>query len=297
MEHIDNIVLNFNEQGLLLVNITLAFIMFGIALDLKIQNFKDLAKYPKAFFTGLFSQLILLPLLTYLLILAFQPMPSMALGMMLVAACPGGNISNFMSSLANANVALSIGMTSVVSILAILLTPFNLQLYGNLYEPTREILQQIHLNWYDVAYTILLIIVIPLILGMIVNHKFSNLSKRIHKIFKVASIVIFMLIVLAALIANYELFFKNIHHIFLIVFIHNMIAMFTGFSIAKLFSLNDKDVRTLTIETGIQNSGLGLVLIFGFFQGLGGMAIIAAWWGIWHIISGLAISYYWSKRY
>ncbi len=95
---------------------------------------------------------------------------------------------------------------------------------------------------------------------------------------------------------NYDIFKKVIHLVILIVLIHNAVALSSGYLLARVFSLPLADQKTLTIETGIQNSGLGLLLIFTFFEGLGGMTIIAAWWGIWHILSGLAISWYWSRK-
>lgn len=279
-----------------MINVILAIIMFGIALDLRLENFKALRFHIKALLVGLFSQIVLLPLLSFLLVLLFEPEPSIALGMILVAACPGGNISNFMSSLAKANVALSIGMTAVVGILAVALTPFNLQFYGNLYPPTKEILEAINLDWRSVALSIFFIIVLPLFLGMSVNKKFPGWSEKIHQKFKVLSMLVFILIVLGALAANFHFFLEYFEFIFFIVLVHNSLALATGFTMSKLFGLSQENTKTLTIETGIQNSGLGLILIFSFFNGLGGMAMIAAWWGIWHIVSGLSIAFYWSKK-
>ena len=111
-----------------------------------------------------------------------------------------------------------------------------------------------------------------------------------------SSLIIFAAIVIMAFSANFDLFLSKIYLVVMIVFIHNAVALMSGYQLANLLRLPEPDKRTLAIETGIQNSGLGLILIFAFFEGLGGMALVAAWWGIWHILSGLTLSYYWNKK-
>ena len=143
--------------------------------------------------------------------------------------------------------------------------------------------------------TIGLILGIPLILGILTTSKFPELSKKLAKAIKPLSLVIFGALVLLALLGNYELFKTYIGAIFLWVLAHNFIGLGGGYLTAKLARLPFKDVKTITIETGIQNSGLGLVLIFSFFAGLGGMALITAWWGIWHLISGIILASIWKK--
>lgn len=293
---LDNIVINFNESGLLFMNITLAFIMFGIALDLTIENFKIVLSSPKKVLTGMFSQLILLPILTFLIILAFKPEPSLALGMILVASCPGGNISNFISSLAKSNVELSIILTIISSTIAIFFTPFNLAFYGNLYEPTQAILREVDISWWQVIKTISMIIIIPIIVGLLFKKQFPTWAKKLSKPMRVLSMIMFLIIVFGALLLNYEHFITVIGSIFFLVLVHNLAALASGYFSGQIMGLPFKDKKTLTIETGIQNSGLGLLLIFTFFEGLGGMAIITAWWGIWHIVSGFTISYIWGRK-
>jgi len=276
-----------------MLNACLAFIMFGIALDLSLEKFADVFKNPKKLFGGLVAQLLLLPFLTYILVILMKPQPSLALGMFLVAACPGGNISNFISSLARANVALSISLTIITSLTAIIFTPLNFALYGNLYEPTHQIMKEISLDWMQVVKTIGFIILIPIILGITVKTKFPQLAFKLSRPLEVLSMILFILIVAGALAANMEQFVACIGSIFLLVLIHNAVALSCGYLTGKTVSKEKKDLKTLTIETGIQNSGLGLLIIFSFFNGLGGMAIITAWWGIWHMVSGFSIAYLW----
>ena len=143
---IDDIKINFDTEGLWILNIALAIIMFGVALSIKIDDFKLLIKKPKILLVGVFSQFFLLPLLTFVAISIIKPHPSFALGMMMIAACPGGNVSNFFSKMANGNAALSVSLTAFATVICIIMTPFNLQFYGGLYEPTNEILKTVELN-------------------------------------------------------------------------------------------------------------------------------------------------------
>lgn len=295
-ENLDHVVLTFNKESLLLLNACIAFIMFGVALGLKIEHFKYLLQKPKAIFIGLMSQLILLPLITFILIWMINPSPSIALGMMLVAACPGGNVSNFYTSLSNGNVALSVSLTAITSSVAFLSTPLNFTLWANLYPPTANLLKTVHLDVVDVIITVVFILVIPLVLGMWVNHRYPSTTSRIMKPIRRLSILIFAGFVVGALSANFDHFINYLFSFIFIVLIHNAIALTTGFSLSKIAGLGQQEIRSITIETGIQNSGLALVIIFEYFNGLGGMAIIAAWWGVWHLISGAFISWQWSNR-
>ncbi len=302
MEHplqvLDQIRLNFSPAGLLFMNISLAFIMFGVALEIKIPHFKEILKNPKPALVGIVSQFFLLPAITTLLVIFMKPTPSVALGMILVASCPGGNISNFISLLAKGNAALSVTLTAFATIASIFLTPFNFALWGNIYGQASKIIMPIEINPWLMLQTVFILLGIPLIVGIWFSSKFPVLTGKIKKPMKILSILIFFGFVLAAFSSNFNYFLKYIHLIFLIVLLHNALAFYTGFTISSIFKLSRKNRRSISIETGIQNSGLALVLIFNpkIFNGLGGMAFIAAWWGIWHILAGLAIASFWSRR-
>lgn len=293
-ESIDAIRLNLGDTGLMIMNISLAVIMFGVALELTVGSFKRIAKDPKSTIVGIFSQLVLLPAITFLLVIFFEPHPSLALGMFMVAACPGGNVSNFFSLLAKGNAALSVSMTAIVTTTAIIMTPFNFTLWASLYEPTSVILRDIHINLWEVFKIIGLILGIPLLLGMAVRHKREKLAQKISGWIKGFGILFFAGFVLVAFAMNYENFLSYVHLVIVLVFFHNAFALTSGYGLASIFNLPEKDRRSIAIETGIQNSGLGLLLIFNFFDGLGGMALVAAWWGIWHIVTGLTLGWYWS---
>lgn len=297
MESIDNITLNFSNQNIFLLNLSLAFIMFGVALNLTPRDFKLVMLQPRSVLAGVLSQFLVLPFLTFVIVSIVQPYPSMALGMMMVAACPGGNISNFMTMVSRGNIALSVSLTAVSSLASIFLTPINFALWAGLYPPTAELLKQINLDFWGAFQTIVTILGLPILLGMLFRYRFPSIALRIHTFMHYSSLIIFAGIVIMAFSANLDLFLSKIYLVLFIVFAHNGIALVSGYQMGMLFRLPEQDRRTLAIETGIQNSGLGLILIFAFFDGLGGMALVAAWWGIWHILSGLSISYYWKNKF
>jgi BASS family bile acid:Na+ symporter len=296
VENLDSLKINFDTEGLWVLNITLAIIMFGVALNITMDDFKRLFKNPKILLTGIISQFILLPLVTFIFIKLVNPMPSIALGMMMVAACPGGNISNFMTQMAKGNTALSISLTAFATLVSLVMTPFNLSFWGNLYAPTAEILQTIELDPFELVKLVTLILGIPLILGMLVRKYKEALAHKLQKVLKPLSLIIFMLFIVIAFYDNFNIFINYVHYVLILVIAHNLLALLLGFYFAKAMRLSYKDQKTLSIETGIQNSGLGLLLIFSFFNGIGGMALLVAFWAIWDIFSGLAIATYWSKQ-
>jgi BASS family bile acid:Na+ symporter len=238
---------------------------------------------------------MLLPALTFLLTLILRPQPSIALGMILVAACPGGNLSNIITYLAKGNCAVSISMTAVSTAAAIIMTPLNLALWGGLNPDTAEILKKVSLSPVDVFTTIFLILGIPLLLGLTLSRLFPALADKVRKPFKIFSLVFFMVIVCGALAANWTIFLKVVGLVMLIVLLHNALALNLGYWSGRLCRLDERDSRAVCIEVGIQNSALGLVLVFNFFEGLGGMAILVAWWGIWHIIAGLITAFIFTR--
>ena len=295
MDSLDQVHLNFNSDNLWVLNLCLALLMFGVALDLKIADFKRLIESPRASIVGLSAQFIVLPFLTFVMIWIVEPQPSIALGMILVAACPGGNISNSITHLAKGNTALAVSITAVGTLLAIVFTPLNFELYGHLYKPAAEILKSVSVDPWDMIRTVVVVAGFPILIGMLLSHYYAKASLRLSKIMRPLSIVIFTGFVVIALANNFSYFLQYIHYVLILVLVQNAMAMITGFMMARAAGLSFIDQKTLAIESGIHNSGLGLVLIFAFFDGLGGMAFVAAWWGIWHIISGLSLAFYWSK--
>ena len=296
--------------GSTLLNRVLAFVMFGVALGIRPATFIDILKNPKSIILGIVCQIILLPALTLLLIIALGDWisPMIALGMILVASCPGGNISNFITSLSRGNVELSVSLTAFNTVLCIFSTPINFAIWGRLYlryaAKQDIILPELQIPFWEIFQSIIIILGIPLVLGILCSQYLPKVAKKLNKPLQSLSIVVFVVMVVAIFASNFDAFMKCIQYIFLIVLIHNLLALGIGFSAGTLFRLPYKDRRTITIETGIQNSGLGLILLLnpnifpetGVWANNGGMLVITAWWGVWHIISGLTLAYTWRLR-
>lgn len=298
---LDSIRLNFSQASLHILNISIGFIMFGVALGIKWENLKNIFLNPRSVIVGLSSQFLVLPAVTFVAVwlLGGFITPSVAFGMLLVASCPGGNISNFISSIAKANVELSVSLTALGTVLAVIFTPLNFAFWGGLYSTTSPLLRPIHINPFDMFQTVVILLGIPVAAGIIFSQKLPKITRAIQKPIQRISILIFIAFVLLAFRNNYEYFIRYINWILIIVLIHNSLALLTGYWFSRAFGLNRGDRRTISIETGIQNSGLGLVLLFNpkIFPpelNMGGMAFIAAWWGIWHIIAGFGIASLWS---
>ena len=291
---IDQLQLQFDSQSLWMLNLALSLVMFGIALEIRLTDFREVLNTPKSVLAGVGAQFLLLPALTFLLVWGISPKPSFALGMILVASCPGGNVSNFMSHLARGNTALSVTLTAIATLLAVVMTPLNFQFWGGLYPPAHELLQTIHIEIWEMVRLVALLLGLPVLLGMALGHWRPKLASRMARYFKKGSLIFFILLVILALWKDRAVFESYVGYVFGIVLLHNILALGTGYSLARLLRLPKPDTRTLTLETGIQNSGLGLLLIFTFFGGLGGMALIAAFWGIWHLVSGMIVAGLWS---
>jgi BASS family bile acid:Na+ symporter len=216
--------------------------------------------------------------------------------MLMVAACPGGNISNYMVHRSNGNTALSITMTSIVTLAAVIVTPFSFFIWTKILQAPGDFNRDISVDLGAMVSIIIQLIIIPLIIALLISHYAPGFRDKIIRPIKIFSIILLLSIIAFALLGNTEIIRYHLGTVFLIVLVHNGLAYVLGFYFARLNRLPEKDVRAISIETGIQNSGLGLILIFNYFYGLGGMAVLAAWWGVWDIISGFALSSYWSYQ-
>ena len=294
--------------GSTLLNVVLALVMFGVALGIKPRTFVDIVKNPKSIITGIVCQLVLLPALTLLLIMAMGNLisPMIGLGMILVASCPGGNISNFITSLSRGNSELSVSLTAFNTAICVFSTPLNFAFWGKMYlnfAGNHYIgeLPELVIPLGDIFQSIFIIMGIPLVLGILCGQYLPKVTNVLKKPLQYLSIVVFIAMVVIIFTGNLDVFMKVIQYIFLVVLLHNLLALGIGYGTSTLLKLPYKDRRTVTIETGIQNSGLGLVLLLnpyifpdvGAWAYNGGMLVITAWWGVWHIISGLTLAGLW----
>lgn len=294
--NIDEVRLNFDESSLLVLAFVLGFIMFGIALDTKPSDFRAVRESPKALVVGIGAQFIALPAITFILTLILGIGPSIALGMILVACCPPGNISNVLTYRSGGNVALSVSMTVISNLIAIFVMPLNIAFWGGIHPEASTILEVVELDAIEMLLDIAIVIAIPFIAGITISQKYPKFAARVQPFVKRFSLIALLAFILIALFGNFEAFKDYILIVLLVVFLHDTLALALGYGIAAGTGLSEYSRRAVTFEVGIRNAGLGLGIIFAFFDGLGGMAMVAGVWGIWDIVAGLLLAGWWARR-
>ena len=288
--------IEFNTGGLIVLNAILACMMFGVSLSLRGDDFKRVLAKPAAPLAGLLAQFLLLPALTCAVTWWLDVDPGLALGMILVASCPGGTFSNIMTWLARANVAVSVSMTAVSSLAATVLTPLNFAFYGWLNPHTRALVTDIALDTGNILLLVAAVLALPLLLGMLCGHYFPGFARAAQKPMRVVTLLVLFTFVGLAFANNMDVFLANADRIVGLVVGQNALALGLGALAGALIGLSRADRRAVTLEVGIQNSGLGLSILFTFFPQASGMILIAAFWGVWHLVSGLALSLWWGRR-
>lgn len=294
--NVDDVVLSFTPGTLMILNVVLGLIMLGIALDTAPSDFKVVAKHPKPFIIAILAQLLLLPVVTFVLTLVLPVTPSMALGMILVACCPPGNISQVLTHRSGGNVALSVSMTAVGNLLYIVMMPLSIAFWGSLHPTARELLVQVSLNPWQMLLEILLIVGLPFLLGLLLRAKVPTFAARVQPIVKWFSLIALVGFIVGALAGNWAVFMSVLGVVLIVVAVHDATALALGYGTAVLGRLGTRERKAMTFEVGIRNAGLGLGLVFTFFGGLGGMAVVAGWWGVWDIIAGLILATLWARH-
>ena len=292
--NIDDVVLNFTPGTLVILNVVLGLIMFGIALDTSPEDFRVVARKPKPFVIAILAQLVILPAVTFALTLILPVTPSMALGMILVACCPPGNISQVLTHRSGGNVALSVSMTAVSNLIYIVVLPLSVAFWGSLHPTARTLLTRVELNPWQMLLDIFLIIGLPFLAGLAIRARFPKFAARVQPFVKWFSLLALVGFIVAALAGNWAYFIAFLGVILVVVAIHDAVALAIGYGTAVVGGLGTRERKAMTFEVGIRNAGLGLGLVFTFFGGLGGMAIVAGWWGIWDIIAGLIVASLWA---
>lgn len=292
---VDQMQINFNDSNMIILKLILALVMLGVSLDIRVEDIRGILKHPKSVIAGVVGQFLVLPAFTFLVVYIFEPIPSIGLGMMLVAACPGGNLSNLFTMFARGNTALSVSLTFLATIGALVMTPFNITFWGSLYEPTAQLVKQVALDPKEVMMTVIFVLGIPLLVGLVLRAQFPKIALKLQGWLKYMSALFLAVLIIGAFIANFDNFIKYFDYVVGVVVLHNLIALGSGFIMGSALKVPYRDRRSITIEVGIQNSGLGLALAFEFFGGLGGVTLICAFWGLWHTVSGSIIAIIFSR--
>ena len=292
--------MNYDESQQVILGLVLAAMMFGVALELKLAHFLFVLKRPVSVLIGLVCQCLLLPWLTLLATLFLDLKPGLELGMMLVACCPGGNMSNIITHLARGNTALSVSVTSVSSLMAIITLPLNFALIASLNPETAAFLQgemgALDVDSASIVMGLVMMLVLPLLSGMLVGNLFPRFTQMILPLFKRLSMSAFGLFLGIAIYSNWQMLVESLGQVFLLVIAQNAGALLLGWVASGLAGVPEADRRALTIEVGMQNSGLALGLILTQFGAQPDMALVAALWGTWHIVSGLLLVLVWRRR-
>jgi BASS family bile acid:Na+ symporter len=296
MHPVDALQINFNSDQLRFLNLAMAFLMFSVALDIRPADFRKVAQFPKSVGVGLLIQYLLFPLLTLAVIRVFEPPVSMSMGMVLVSMCPSGNMTNFLTHFARANVVLSVTFNAIVILAASVVTPAGFLFWSDFIPDSERLRQAFEIRFPDMARIIAELILAPLLLGMGLHVYFGKLTAAIRPWAQRLSLFVFFSILILALFGNRDNLAQYLGYAFLIVLVHNALGLAAGYWIGRFVRLPESDSRTLAFESGVHNTALGLLLIFSFFNGLGGMALIAAWYGIWDLATGIGLALWWRYR-
>ncbi|WP_417457873.1 bile acid:sodium symporter family protein [Kordiimonas sp.] len=269
--------------------IALAFTMFSVALGLKADDFSFLRNHPRRVAVGFLTQVLGLPLVTLLVLVIFKPIAGIALGMLIVACCPGGNVSNLFTRLSGGDTAYSVTLTTCSSIFSAAFLPFAVLFWTGLYAPTRELVNTIELDRAAFIINTSITLLIPLALGIYLAHARPIWAAKLQRIFLPIAVLIIAVIVVVGLASNMSLLRDFGTVIMPYVVAHNALAFALGAAVGFTAKLGTKTRRALVFEIGIQNSGLGLLIMLSQFGGLGSGALILATWGIWHFIGGFTV--------
>ena len=286
---LDNLRIMLDPIGQAGVALALMLVMFSVALGLRVDDFRFLLNRPLLFAGGVLAQTVVLPFVTWMLVLMIAPPASIALGMIVVACCPGGAVSNLMTYLSRGSVAVSVALTATSSMLAAVVTPVSILFWSNSYEPTSKLLQTLDVSpWLFLAQTTFLL-ALPLALGMIVAAKAPDVASRIKRRTTILGTSVLAGVIIYGIIYFWNILIPVLSVVGLIVLMHNALAFATGAAAGMFLSGSSTTRRALTFEIGIQNSGLALVILLSQLQGLGGAAAVAVFWGVWHLLAGSLI--------
>ncbi|WP_067036368.1 bile acid:sodium symporter family protein [Allomuricauda sp. CP2A] len=277
----------------LFLPLSLAIIMLGMGMSLVPADFSRILKNPKAILIGLTNQLILLPIVGFLLAVSFDLSPTMAVGLMILATCPGGPTSNLITQVAKGNIALSVTLTAFSSLVTVFTIPFILSYALEYFGAGTDI--TIELPILDTIIQIMVITAIPILIGMIIRRYRAAFAKRMEKPMRIASTVIFILVFIAVIMANIDIIGRGLREVGLVTLLLNVLTMGLGYLAYKLFKLDLKSAISITVESGIQNGTLAFVIATSILKNVE-MGIPTGAYAIWMFITGGILMWQLGKR-
>jgi len=284
------------SKAQIVLSLVLALMVFSVSLELRLDDFRRVLQTPKSVICGLIPQFILLPVGTWFATLWLDLPPNIEAAMILVAACPGGSLSNFVTHFGRGNTALSVSISAVASILALFLTPFNFSWMMATNPATAGWLKSLSMDASGIWWSLLFLLAVPLSLGLVYAHCWPAMTKKIRKpLGNFALFALLAFVVLGLLRERQQLTLALLPTLGLVA-AHNAFGLFTGWVTAVAMQVSERDKRAVMIEGGMQNSGLALGIIAVQFNNDLGMVLIASLWGIWHIVSGMTCALYWRRQ-
>lgn len=280
----------------LILSLVLMTMVFSVALELRVADFRRVAESPRAIVAGLIPQFVLLPGATWLATLLLDLPPNTEAAMILVAACPGGALSNVITHMGRGNTALSVSVSAVASVLALFLTPFNFTWMVSSNPATASWLRSLAIDASDIWVSLVVLLAVPMSLGLFIAHRFPAVAARLRRPLGRFAVAALLAFIAAGLFRERALLTAQILPQLLIVVLHNAGGLLLGWLCASAFRVSERDRRAITIEGGMQNSGLALGIIAVQFNADLGMVIVASLWGIWHVVSGLTMVGWWRSR-
>ena len=270
------------------INWLLGIVMFGMGLTLKVSDFKVVFSRPKDIIIGFIAQFTLMPLIAFLLTKAFNLPTEIAVGVILVGTCPGGTSSNVMTYLSKGDVPLSVGMTAVSTLFAPLMTPLLTLLYAG---------QRVDVNAVAMFLSIVKVVLVPIALGLVCNYFFEKVTREIVRILPLISTIAIIMIIASVVSANSARLKTVGLIVVLVVILHNLLGYAAGYGVGKLLRLNTTKCRALSIEVGMQNSGLATSLAATHFAQYPLATIPGAVFSVWHNISGAVYANFLANRH
>ncbi|MFO1190953.1 MAG: bile acid:sodium symporter family protein [Rhodoferax sp.] len=284
------------QTSQLLLGLVLALMVFSVALELRPQDFQRVLAMPRAVVAGLIPQFLLLPVGTWLATLALDLPPNVEAAMILVAACPGGSLSNVVTHFGRGNTALSVSVSAVAALMALVLTPLNFSWMVASNPATAGWLRTLDIDASGIWFSLLVLLALPMGAGLWVSREYPGATMRIRKPLANFSLLALLAFIVGALVRDRQLLTLGLLPMLLLVVLHNASGLLLGYLTSRAMRLAVRDRRAVMIEGGMQNSGLALGIIALQFQSDLGMVIIASLWGMWHIVSGMACALWWRRQ-
>lgn len=293
---LDDIPVELNDAATSAVKVLTAVFLFGIALNVSVEDFRALRRRPQLFALGLATQFLILPALALLLIVLTDPQTSVALGLLLLTCCPAGNLSNIFTHRARGDLAFSLSMTSASNALAVVVTPLALGFWAARRADLDAVVGAVPLSSADLLVETSLLIVTPFVAGVLVAWRHPGAAHRLSRLVEPAVLGLLFVLVVGAVAASRSLLVEALPAVGPFVLALNAIALSVGYLLTRLTRLGEAAARAMTFEVAIRNTGLGLVIALAVFPTLGGVAVTVAMYGLWDIVIGLLLASWWRGR-